>query len=82
MSQDQIFETLKAVFSDVVPDIDISRVTLEDSMRDLGANSIDRAEIITETLEQLDIALPMVRFADAKSIGDIVAILAAEEARS
>ncbi|KFG74627.1 acyl carrier protein [Streptomyces mutabilis] len=80
MSQDQIFQTLKEVFVDVVPEVEIDRITLQDSMRDLGANSIDRAEIITETMEQLDIALPMVSFAEARNIGDIVAVLAGEGA--
>lgn len=82
MSQDEIFQTFKAVFVDVVPDVDIDRITLQDSMRDLGANSIDRAEIITETMEQLDIVLPMVSFAEAQNIGDIVTVLAAEGARA
>ncbi|GGQ48425.1 acyl carrier protein [Streptomyces mutabilis] len=80
MSQDQIFQTLKEVFVDVVPEVEIDRITLQDSMRDLGANSIDRAEIITETMEQLDIAVPMVSFAEARNIGDIVAVLAGEGA--
>lgn len=80
MSQDQIFQTFKSVFVDVVPDVDIDGITLQHSMRDLGANSVDRAEILTETMEQLGVVVPMVSLADARNIGDIVAVLAAEGA--
>jgi polyketide biosynthesis acyl carrier protein len=82
MSQNEILQTFKSVFSDVVPEVDIDGITLQQSMRDLGANSIDRAEILTDTMEQLGVVLPMVSFAEARNIGDIVAILAAEGARA
>jgi polyketide biosynthesis acyl carrier protein len=75
-TQEKTFETLKSVFADIMDaDTGTSTITLADSLRDLGANSIDRADIITETMEQLDVSIPMVRFGDAKNIGDIVAII-------
>lgn len=75
LTQDHAFTTLKTVFADIIPEVDTARITLDDSLRDLGANSIDRADIITETMEQLDVTVPMVRFADAKNIGDIIAVI-------
>ncbi|MBC3988132.1 acyl carrier protein [Streptomyces sp. AC563] len=80
MSQEEIFKALMSVFSEIVPEVDVSAATPQDSLRDLGANSIDRADIITETMEAAGVSLPMVRFADAKSIGDIVRVI--DEARS
>ncbi|MGP3971258.1 phosphopantetheine-binding protein [Streptomyces sp. 6N223] len=74
ITQEKTFETLKSVFAEIM-EADVSAVTLADSLRDLGANSIDRADIITETMEQLDVSLPMVRFGEARNIGDIVAII-------
>src|SRR5699024_10528167 len=67
-------------FREVSPEVDT--VTPRDSMRELGANSIDRAEIITATMERLDISLPLVEFAEAANIGDIVAIMSRAGARS
>ncbi|MDT0268351.1 acyl carrier protein [Streptomyces sp. DSM 44915] len=80
MTQEEIFTILTSVFAEIIPDVDTSGITLEDSLRDLGANSIDRADIITDTMEQAGVSLPMVSFADAKSIGDIVRIIAAGSA--
>lgn len=75
MTQEEIFKTLISVFSEIIPEVDVSAATPQDSLRDLGANSIDRADIITETMEHAGVSLPMVNFADAQSIGDIVRII-------
>lgn len=82
MTQEEIFTALTSVLAEIVPDVEVSRIVPEDSLRDLGANSIDIVEIITETMERADVTLPMVSFGDAKNIGDIVGILAAAENRS
>ncbi|MBL1065921.1 acyl carrier protein [Streptomyces sp. 7-21] len=78
MSQQEILDTLASVFVDILPEVDKSAITREASMRDLGANSIDRADIITETMEKLGITVPMVNFGNAKNIGDVVDIMARE----
>ncbi|GGP71245.1 MULTISPECIES: acyl carrier protein [Streptomyces] len=77
MTEDEIFTTLTGVFQEIIEDVDVKAITREDSLRDLGANSIDRAEIITDTLEQVGVTIPMVKFADARNIGDIVSVIAA-----
>ncbi|MGY0063727.1 phosphopantetheine-binding protein [Streptomyces sp. LZ34] len=82
MTQEEIFTTLTSVLAEIVPGVDVSRIVPEDRLRDLGANSIDIAEIITETMERAGVSLPMVSFGDAKNIGDIVGIVAAGENRS
>lgn len=43
-----------------------------DSLRDLGANSIDRAEIIMLTLESLSLRIPLVELAGAKNLDELV----------
>lgn len=82
MRQEDVFSVLKAVLGEVVPEVDVDAVTPEDSMRELGANSIDRAEVITLTLERLGISRPLVRFADAGDLADIVEIMCAGEVPS
>jgi polyketide biosynthesis acyl carrier protein len=49
-------------------------VTPEISLRELGANSIDRADILMQTMSDLNVKLSMVEFASAKNIGDIASI--------
>ncbi|MER0242135.1 phosphopantetheine-binding protein [Streptomyces sp. 796.1] len=75
MTQDEIFKALLATFADIIPEVDLSAATFDDSLKELGANSIDRADIITETMEHAGVSLPMVSFAEAQSIGDIVRII-------
>jgi polyketide biosynthesis acyl carrier protein len=81
MSNPSVFETFTSVFADVVPDVDVSTISPADKLRELGANSIDRAEIITETMQKLGISVPMVTFGAADTVGDIVAILSGQGAR-
>jgi len=77
---EEVPSAFTTVFGEVIPEV--GTVTPRDSMRELGANSIDRAEIITATMERLDISLPLVEFAEAANIGDIVAIMSRAGARS
>lgn len=81
MNSPDAFETFKSVFAEVVPDIDVNGISCGDKPRELGANSIDRAEIITETMQKLGISVPMVTFASADTVGDIVAIMSDQGAR-
>jgi len=81
MSSPDVFETFKSVFVEVVPDVDVNGIAPDDKPRELGANSIDRAEIITETMQKLGISVPMVTFAAADTVGDIVAIMSDQGAR-
>ncbi len=45
------------------------------SLKDLGANSIDRADIIMQTLEELALKVPLVEFAGAGNIEGIISII-------
>jgi polyketide biosynthesis acyl carrier protein len=81
MSNPSVFETFTSVFADVVPDVDVRGISPADKLRELGANSIDRAEIITETMQKLGVSVPMVTFASAETVGDVVAILSDQGAR-
>ena len=74
MTKAEIFDIVKknAV---VILDIEPETISLEKSLTDLGANSVDRVEIITLTMEDLGIKLPFMSFATATNIEDLVDIL-------
>lgn len=42
-----------------------------ESLADLGANSVDRAEIIAITLEKLGVRMPMARLAQSRDLGEL-----------
>ena len=75
MSKEEIFEIIKENILDIIPELDLSEVTMKDSLKEIGANSVDRADIIMFTVESLNIRIPMVKFGNAANIGDIVDIM-------
>ena len=75
MTKQDIFNTIVTHTSEVLPELKGHNFQLTDSLRDLGANSIDRSEIIIMTLESLSLSVPLVELAGAKNIGDLVSIV-------
>lgn len=72
MTRQEIFYLLKKAIEEILPEINLEEITLEDSLKEIGANSSDRAEIIYMTMEEVHVKLPMVTFNNAKNIGEIV----------
>lgn len=58
----------------VVPKLEDYQFQADDSLRDLGANSIDRSEIIMMTLETLSLRTPLIDFAEAENIQELAEI--------
>lgn len=59
----------------VVPALNNHVFQSTDSLRNLGANSIDRSEIIIMTLESLSLNIPLIAVARAENIGELAEIL-------
>jgi polyketide biosynthesis acyl carrier protein len=59
----------------VLPDLDPALVAPRRSLADLGCNSIDRAEVVTMTMEDLDVSVPVAEFAAVGDIGSLVELL-------
>lgn len=73
--QADIFECLREQILSLLPELSSRTLTPEDSLHALGANSMDRAEIIINTMAALQLNLPLVRFGNAKNLQGIVDIL-------
>ena len=72
MNQNDILQTITKNICEVMGET--ITITPEISLRELGANSIDRADILMQTMSDLNVKLSMVEFASAKNIGDIASI--------
>jgi polyketide biosynthesis acyl carrier protein len=48
---------------------------LSSGYKDLGANSIDRMDIVTQTMEDLAIKIPLVELAKVQNIQELVDLL-------
>ena len=56
-------------------DMDESEIDVQESLRDLGANSVDRMEIIVETMRKIGVKINMLEFANIKNIQEMVDFL-------
>jgi len=76
---DRVFALLKRHVCSILPETSQDQVVLENSLRELGANSMDRADIIISTLASLNLHVPLVLFAQSKTIGELVALMVKEQ---
>ena len=78
MNVDHVFNTICEHINEVLVLEDDQVITPADSMVALGANSIDRSEIIMMTLETLELEIPLVDTFGPKNIGELAALLASK----
>ncbi len=75
MSKDEIFQIIVRHTCEVVPSLVGHEFQQTDSLKALGANSIDRADIIMMTLESVSMNIPMMMMAKAENIGQLAGII-------
>ncbi|MBX3711487.1 MAG: acyl carrier protein [Lysobacter sp.] len=78
MSTEHIFEIIVRHTKEIIPDLESHAFQPSDSLRALGANSVDRADIIMMTLETLELDIPLVEMAKAENIGELAGIIHAK----
>lgn len=75
MSKDEIFRVICRHACEVIPSLESHNFRFDDALKDLGANSTDRSEILMMTLETLALRIPLVATAKAKNIGELADVL-------
>jgi polyketide biosynthesis acyl carrier protein len=75
MNKQEIFQIVINNTLEVLPDLEGHNFQYTDKLVDLGANSIDRAEIVAMTMEALNLQIPRVELAGVKNIGELVEVL-------
>jgi polyketide biosynthesis acyl carrier protein len=75
MMQEKIFEVVRSTVLDVLVDFDQNMIDINKSLKDLGANSVDRIEIINSSIERLNVRLPLIAFKDVKNIKELVDVI-------
>lgn len=75
MDKQRIFEVLITNICEVLPELDGHRFEPEDQLVELGADSVDRAEIITMVLEDLSLKIPRIELSGVKNIGELAEVL-------
>jgi polyketide biosynthesis acyl carrier protein len=75
-AEDQVFTTIRRQLLILVDDLDPAEVTIDRALSDLGCNSVDRTEIVSMTMEELAIAVPVTEFSRVSDIRSLVGVLA------
>ncbi|WP_455872352.1 acyl carrier protein [Serratia proteamaculans] len=75
MNKEEIINIIADHAREVIPSLAEHKFQPNDALKDLGANSIDRSEIVMMTLESLDLNIPMLDIAGAENIGELASIL-------
>ncbi|NJI51642.1 acyl carrier protein [Bacillus subtilis] len=75
MDKQRIFEVLITNICEVLPELEGHRFEPEDQLVELGADSVDRAEIITMVLEDLSLKIPRIELSGVKNIGELAEVL-------
>ncbi len=75
MKKKDIFEFVANHTRKVIPKLKNHTFQPEESLKDLGANSLDRSEILDMVMESLSLQIPRVKIFGAKNIGELVDIL-------
>ncbi|MEO7323241.1 MAG: acyl carrier protein [Dokdonella sp.] len=75
MSKEEIFALITQYAGEVIPGLEQHEFQWTDSLRALGANSIDRSEIVMMTLEAMKLDIPLAETIRAENIGDLAALL-------
>lgn len=78
MSQDEVFDIVVRHIREALPHLQAHAFSPTDSLRALGANSLDRADIIMMTLESLALNIPLIELAKAGNIGELAGIIHAK----
>lgn len=75
MEKYEVFQIVKENCKEVLPELEGHDFSGSDKLVELGANSIDRSEIISLSLEKIALDIPRTELNKANNIGELVEIL-------
>jgi polyketide biosynthesis acyl carrier protein len=75
LDKEKIFEVVKANTLKVLPDLVADDVTIDKNLSDLGANSVDRVEVVIYSLEDLSLKVPPSELQGLRNIRALVDLL-------
>ena len=75
MNKQDVFQVVRKNIFEVLPFLSGKEIRIENNLKDLGANSIDRVEIVTLSMEDLNVKIPPTDFANVKNLEGLVNLL-------
>lgn len=71
----EVVETIKKNILEILPDLTEDEIDTSKLLKDLGANSIDRMDIIVSSMESYSLNLPMMEFQGKRTVDDIAEVI-------
>lgn len=72
---DEVFSVVREQAVKVLPGVGAEEVTPDVSLSDVGANSLDRMDIVVASQDTLGITVPAAAFADVGNVRQLVDVL-------
>jgi polyketide biosynthesis acyl carrier protein len=74
VDDERVFAAVRRSVLEVVPEVDPRAIAWDRTLDDLGCNSIDRADIVTMTMADLAITVPVQEFRQGQDIRSLVSL--------
>lgn len=75
MTWDEVLSVVKGEAAGVLPGTSAELITPDVTLSELGANSLDRMDIVVASQDSLGIVVPAAAFADVGSVRQLVDVL-------
>jgi polyketide biosynthesis acyl carrier protein len=75
MEKKNLFNIIKNNIIEILPDVLPEDITGDKQLRDLGANSIDRVEILSLIIQELKINMPLIELAKVNNLDMLADLL-------
>ena len=78
MNAEDVFRMICENTQEVLQGLENHVFSKQDKLAELGANSVDRSEIVMMTLEKLNLRIPLVETFGPKNIGELANLLSSK----
>jgi acyl carrier protein len=84
MTQEQILVNLLQIVEEILFEIDPAAIDSAKTLKELGASSIERADILMETLDKIGLRVPALRLREVAGspLGEVAAVFARWQAEA
>jgi len=65
------FNTIARNVAEILPNIEANDISITGKLIDYGCNSIDRADVVWKTLEDLNLDIPITEFSNVQDINGL-----------
>lgn len=73
--KNEIVTLIKGNLLEIIPELNGESISLDETFVNLGANSIDRGELIMLTLERMELNVPRIEFVNAQTINQLADLI-------